>query len=117
MPEDEESVSTISWQSNSSVGSSGHRSRSVSFDEYVTVVPIPNRNAYSERIRAQLWTPPVEMQENAARNTFEFAAENWDWRQVTDEKDMVDYNGELIHPIHFMIHDYDVRNLLKSVSR
>jgi hypothetical protein len=74
----------------------------VSFDVAVTVYPIPLRTQYSSRIRNSLWTPVSELQENAARNCVEFAAENWDWRQAADDDDMVIYYGEKIHPIHFV---------------
>jgi len=42
------------------------------------------------------------MQENAARNCYEFASENWDWKQAVEDEGMVQYGGERIHPIHFM---------------
>ena len=77
--------------------------RSVSFDTAVRVHPIPLRSQYSNRIRNSLWTPVSELQENAARNCVEFAAENWDWRQAAEDDDMVVYHGEKIHPIHFLL--------------
>jgi hypothetical protein len=79
--------------------------RCVSFDAAVTVHPIPLRSQYSNRIRNSLWTPVSELQENAARNCVEFAAENWDWRQAAEDDDMVVYHGEKIHPIHFVVDD------------
>lgn len=80
--------------------STSSSSASVSFDNSVTVIPIPARSDYSDRIKHVLWTPTDEIQRNAMRNTYEFAAEGWDWQQANEE--MVEYNGELIHPIHFM---------------
>jgi hypothetical protein len=74
----------------------------VSFDTSVQVHTIPARVDYSKRMRCALWTHPMEMQQNAARNSLEFAAEGWDWRQVADDEDMVIYAGERIHPIHFV---------------
>jgi hypothetical protein len=76
--------------------------RSVTFDADVTVHPIPRFSRYSDRIRNALWTPSAEVQANAARNAFEFAAEGWNWRYVFVDEDMVLYRGELIHPIHFV---------------
>jgi hypothetical protein len=73
----------------------------VAFKPAVTVHPIPSRNNYSNRIRSQLWTPYEELQENAARNSIEFAAENFDWTNVAEEKDMIFWHGEHVHPIHF----------------
>jgi hypothetical protein len=63
------------------------------------------RNEYSTRIRKQLWSDRTEIQRNASRNSYEFAAENWDWRQVAEDKDMIQaVTGELIHPIHYIQH-------------
>ena len=76
--------------------------RSVSFDEVVLVHAIPNKEAYSDRIRKHIWTEPLEMAINATRNAVEFASENWDWRQVAidDEFYVCPRTGEKIHPCH-----------------
>jgi hypothetical protein len=76
--------------------------KGVCFDASVQVHPIPSRSAYSKRIHSVLWTPPSEIAENAARNSLEFAAEDWDVTKVVDDEDMVVYGGERIHPIHFV---------------
>lgn len=95
---------TTPSSSYSSVGSAPSRAKKsgVSFETSVMVHPIPSRSSYSDRMRAQLWTPSIELQENAARNCLEFAAEGWDWRRVADDQDMIVYHGERIHPVHFM---------------
>lgn len=77
------------------------RNTSVSFDNHVTVHPIPKYSEYSDRIRPQLWSDSSALQANAARNCIEFASEGWNWQQV-EEKMVVMENGEKIHPIHFM---------------
>jgi hypothetical protein len=49
--------------------------KSLTFVNTVEVVPIPMRTEYSNRVRSRLWSNAVEIHENAARNTIEFAAE------------------------------------------
>ena len=74
----------------------------VCFDSIVTVREIPKRTEYSQRVKCTIWMPFQELEANAARNTIEFAAENWDWRQVYEESDMVFLQGqeEPVHPVH-----------------
>jgi hypothetical protein len=100
--------SSASFDSRSSSNSSSKsttrqkKQRSVSFDETVTVLTIPNKDAYSDRIRKHLWMEPHEMLQNTNRNTIEFASENWDWRQVADDVEfyICPMTGEKIHPCH-----------------
>jgi hypothetical protein len=51
--------------------------KSLLFNETVEVIPIPTRHEYSNRVRSRLWSNAVEIYENAARNTVEFAAEGY----------------------------------------
>eukprot|EP00591_Stephanopyxis_turris_P012015 CAMPEP_0195517636 /NCGR_PEP_ID=MMETSP0794_2-20130614/11139_1 /TAXON_ID=515487 /ORGANISM="Stephanopyxis turris, Strain CCMP 815" /LENGTH=170 /DNA_ID=CAMNT_0040646469 /DNA_START=300 /DNA_END=812 /DNA_ORIENTATION=+ len=78
------------------------RSKRITFDTSVNVMPIPKRNEYSDRIRHRLWSNAIEIQENASRNAVEFAAEGWDWRAVTEDDQMYvcTVTGERIHPVH-----------------
>ncbi len=78
------------------------RNRSVSFHETVTVVTIPNKDSYSDRIRKYLWAGPHERMQNTQRNVIEFSSENWDWRQAADDVEfyLCPVTGEKIHPCH-----------------
>jgi hypothetical protein len=104
----------FSWPSFASLPSAGRSDkasaisrcqRSVSFDASVAVHLIPRRDAYSDRVKLLLWQSPSEMQENVARNCFEFASEDWDWQRVRLDDEMVEVEGgERVHPIHFTLH-------------
>jgi len=77
--------------------------RRITFDNNVAVVPIPKRDEYSGRVATRIWSSAIEINENAARNSVEFAAEGWNWRTVTEDDNMYicSVTGELIHPVHF----------------
>lgn len=98
-----------------SSASSSHRltkSRSVSFDDSITVRTIPRREAYSDRIKQHLWSDRQEAYQNAQRNAIEFAAENWDWRQAVEDEEMVETGLGKIHPVHFARQCNTQRNFL-----
>jgi hypothetical protein len=72
----------------------------ISFQETVSVRLIPNRSAYSAQLKSCLWSDRREIQTNAARNRVEFAAEGFDWKNVTEDDAMyINDAGERVHPI------------------
>ncbi|GAX21839.1 hypothetical protein FisN_30Hh039 [Fistulifera solaris] len=75
---------------------------SLQFNESVTVMAIPMRNEYSRQVRSKLWSNRLELQQNAARNVVEFAAEGWNWRTVVEDERMYvcAFSGQRIHPCH-----------------
>jgi hypothetical protein len=87
--------------------SNKNKRRGIVFNETVRVVPIPLRTEYSARVRDRIWSNTNEIQENAVRNTIEFASEGWDWRAVLLDEAMhlCSTTGALIHPIHYEPHD------------
>ena len=73
----------------------------VRFAPLVTVHLVPSHRAYSNRMRNALWM--THMGDTIARNSLEFAAENWDWHSVLEEHDMVrTTDGEWVHPVHLL---------------
>lgn len=70
----------------------------VRFRNTVLVQLIPSHHDYDETTRQSLWTGPDEIKENARRNRIEFMADNFSWKRAAEEKDMYDWNGELVHP-------------------
>ena len=82
--------------------SSPSANTTVQFNETVSVVNIPSRYQYSDRMKKFLWSDRWELQEMAERNMIEFEAEGFDWRNVVldDEMYIDSVNGQLIHPCH-----------------
>lgn len=74
--------------------------RTVRFDNYVVVIPIPSRHAYSNRIKHALWRSRDEIRDIVRKNRYEFTVEGWDWNLVLEDEDMyVDITtGEKVHP-------------------
>lgn len=74
--------------------------KKVSFKEMVEVRFVPIYSDYSQRVRESYWNNSQEIWDAAARNTFEFEAEGYDWRQAFEEEDFMQWQGQLIHPAH-----------------
>jgi hypothetical protein len=100
-----ESLSTMPGDDRIIEKSMKRERRAICFDASVKVHPIPARSDYSNRMRSVMWVSSTEIQQNAARNSLEFAAEEWDVSKVVNDEDMILYGGELIHPIHFIQHN------------
>lgn len=90
-------------QRNKQASSPNNKKKRISFNNSVNVVPIPRRDEYSTRISSRMWSNAAEINENAARNSVEFAAEGWDWRTATEDDKMYVccITGDLIHPVHY----------------
>jgi hypothetical protein len=78
------------------------RCKKIRFKETVDVMPVPMRSEYTLEMRCNVWSSSREIQENAARNTIEFAHDGWDWRKVADEELFQECHdsGTWIHPVH-----------------
>ena len=76
--------------------------RKVCFNDSVSVVSIPSRDAYSSRIRNKIWESISVIRDNIKRNRFEFSAENWNWWQVYEEDEFVFCveTGNMAHPAY-----------------
>jgi hypothetical protein len=103
-PSSEATTATAGMESDdaSSISSSSERHRNLTFDEEVSVVHIPRREQYSNRIQQHLWHSPEILHANVMRNTIEYSADGWKWQDVREEEDHVVCceSGELIHPVH-----------------
>lgn len=74
----------------------------VHFDTKVLVVEITSHRDYTKSSRQRMWNSFQEIQENAERNILEFRADNWEWRNATEESEMfMESVGELVHPASY----------------
>ena len=73
----------------------------VSFNKQVRVLPIPPIAAYTPEQRYRMYTNRFELCENKSRNKKEYEFDNYDWRNVTEEGNMIvcPLSGELLHPV------------------
>ena len=75
--------------------------RGVSFNEQVRVLPIPPITSYTPEQRYRMYANRFELRENKSRNKKEYEFDNYDWRNVTEEGNMIvcPLSGELLHPV------------------
>jgi len=80
----------------------------VTFHKMVEVHLIPHKNMFSNQVRRNLWNDPEDICRNALRNSVEFAAENFDWRQAVEDENFLlsPSTGKRIHPAHLHWLDY-----------
>jgi len=96
-------LTLASSTSSNSVSKKTRTKRRVSLHKNVAIMPIPMRTEYSPLIRKGLWNSASELYQNAVRNTIEFAAEGFEWRNAVDDSRMIELpHGERVHPIHYM---------------
>lgn len=90
-------------QSSSSSSTASSKVKGVSFNESVRVLPIPPLSHYTLEQRRNMYTNRFEVRENKLRNKKEYAFDNYDWKNCTEENSMVicPMSGNLLHPAHF----------------
>lgn len=90
-------------QSSSSSSTASSKVKGVSFNESVRVLPIPPLSHYTLEQRRNMYTNRFEVRENKLRNKKEYAFDNYDWKNCTEESSMVicPMSGNLMHPAHF----------------
>lgn len=82
--------------------SQSHPNKGVSFDETVTVHPIYETDVYTPQMLDRMYTKREEIRINKLRNKREYAYDNNDWENATEENEMEvdDETGEYVHPVH-----------------
>jgi hypothetical protein len=90
-------------RSSSSSSTASSKVKGVSFNESVRVLPIPPLSHYTLEQRRNMYANRFEVRENKLRNKKEYAFDNYDWKNCTEECSMVicPMSGNLLHPAHF----------------
>jgi len=96
-------IETDDDQSSSSSSTVSSKVKGVSFNESVRVLPIPPLSHYTLEQRRNMYTNRFEVRENKLRNKKEYAFDNYDWKNCTEENSMLicPMSGNLLHPAHF----------------
>jgi hypothetical protein len=86
----------------------------VSFAAQVSVYEIPHRDSYQNK--AALWTSQKEIKRQAARNTIEYAYEQFNWRTAVEKSQFLRLpTGQLVHPAHCI--GSDMHSFLRAQYR
>ena len=92
-------------------------SRGVSFDDTVTVHAVFETEVYTSQMIDSMYTKREELRINKLRNKREYAYDDNDWENVTEECDMEeDEDGELVHPVHTQKRTFSTGPFLSSGS-
>jgi hypothetical protein len=100
--DDDRSSSSLSTSSTVS-STTSDKVKGVTFNESVRVLPIPPLSHYTLEQRQKMYANRFEVRENKLRNKKEYAFDNFDWKNCTEEGSMVicPMSGNLMHPAHF----------------
>lgn len=95
-------VSTSSCSSSSSLSDASSSSR-ITFDETVTVFPVPAIEDTPDDVWEATWKPRQEVRAHKKRSKKEYAWDGYDWENATEEDDMIrdPETGLLEHPVHY----------------
>lgn len=111
----EDSTSIRTDDSKQSISTS--RRPGVSFDNTVAVYPVFETDVYPPSMIRNMYTNREELRVNKLRNKREFAYDDNDWRNATEECDMQsDEDGELVHPVHTAKRTFTRGPFLSNVS-
>jgi hypothetical protein len=69
---------------------------------YKEVYYIPSRDSYPPEVQDLLWMRGKEYDTAVRRNTIEYISEGCTIDTVLEEEDFLPYNGQLVHPSHFL---------------
>jgi hypothetical protein len=102
------SISSTSSEDCSSIHSQTHEEAKlrtkrlgVTFDKTVSVYPIFETSSYTPSMIKSMYTNREELRINKLRNKREFAYDDHDWRNASEECDMdSNEDGDLVHPVH-----------------
>ena len=94
---------------------SNSNKRRVRFAAAASVQEIPHHCDYDEETRRSIWMGTREIDTNAKRNRLEYLADGFDYRKVTEEKSMMRWNGELVHPAtYWVLYEEEQERLLRE---